>query len=78
MTIKILSESEIKQVANSYQAPAVLFANPKNLYQHRAKRLRDLAQNHPLSDYLLFAADIVESQLSTLEKILYRHNSLNS
>ena len=68
MSIKILSESEIKQVANSYQVPAVLFANPKNLYQRRAKRLRDLAQNHPLSDYLLFAADIVESQLSTLEK----------
>ncbi|HHF6601181.1 TPA: formate dehydrogenase accessory protein FdhE [Haemophilus influenzae] len=68
MSIKILSESEIKQVANTYQAPAILFANPKNLYQRRAKRLRDLAQNHPLSDYLLFAADIVESQLSTLEK----------
>ena len=68
MSIKILSESEIKQTANSFQTPAVLFANPKNLYQRRAKRLRELAQNHPLSDYLLFAADIVESQLSTLEK----------
>lgn len=68
MSIKILSESEIKQAANSFQTPAVLFANPKNLYQRRAKRLRELAQNHPLSDYLLFAADIVESQLSTLEK----------
>ena len=68
MSIKILSESEIKQAANSFQTPAVLFANPKNLYQRRAKRLRDLAQKHPLSDYLLFAADIVESQLSTLEK----------
>ena len=54
--------------ANSFQTPAVLFANPKNLYQRRAKRLRELAQNHPLSDYLLFAADIVESQLSTLER----------
>ena len=68
MSIKILSESEIKQAANSFQTPAVLFANPKNLYQRRAKRLRELAQNHPLSDYLLFAADIVESQLSTLER----------
>ena len=68
MSIKILSESEIKQAANSFQTPAVLFANPKNLYQRRAKRLRDLAQNHPLSDYLLFAADIVESQFSTLER----------
>lgn len=68
MSIKILSESEIKQQKNSYQAPPVLFANPKNLYQRRAKRLRDLAQNHPLADYLNFAADVVESQLSTLER----------
>ena len=68
MSIKILSKSEIKQQKNSYQAPPVLFANPKNLYQRRAKRLRDLAQDHPLADYLNFAADLVESQLSTLER----------
>lgn len=69
MSIKILSEAEIKQQkTNSYEAPAVLFANPKNLYQRRAKRLRELAKDHPLSDYLLFAADVVESQLTTLEK----------
>ncbi|OOF66373.1 formate dehydrogenase accessory protein FdhE [Rodentibacter sp. Ppn85] len=69
MSIKILSESEIKQQkTNSYETPAVLFANPKNLYQRRAKRLRELAKEHPLADYLLFAADIVESQLNTLEK----------
>ncbi|OOF47188.1 formate dehydrogenase accessory protein FdhE [Rodentibacter trehalosifermentans] len=69
MSIKILSESEIKQQkTNSYEAPAILFANPKNLYQRRVKRLRELADSHPLSDYLLFAADIVETQLNTLEK----------
>lgn len=68
MSIKILSESEIKQQKNSYQAPPVLFANPKNLYQRRAKRLRDLAKDHPLADYLNFAADVVESQLSTLAR----------
>lgn len=69
MSIKILSESEIKQQkTNSYETPAVLFANPKNLYQRRAKRLRELAKEHPLADYLLFAANIVESQLNTLEK----------
>lgn len=68
MSIKILSEDEIKQKKNAYDVPPVLFANPKNLYQRRAKRLRDLAKDHPLSDYLNFAADIVESQLSTLEK----------
>lgn len=69
MSIKILSESEIKQQKNhSYEAPPILFANPKNLYQRRAKRLRELANAHPLSDYLLFAANVVEAQLSILEK----------
>ena len=32
------------------------------------KRLRELAKDHPLADYLLFAADVVESQLSVFEK----------
>ncbi|VTM25466.1 formate dehydrogenase accessory protein FdhE [Stutzerimonas stutzeri] len=69
MSIKILSEAEIKeQKKNSYETPAVLFANPKNLYQRRTKRLRELAKDHPLADYLLFVADVVESQLTTLEK----------
>lgn len=69
MSIKILSESEIKQQkTNSYETPAILFANPKNIYQRRAKRLRELAKEHPLADYFLFAADVVESQLNTLEK----------
>ncbi|WP_303013714.1 formate dehydrogenase accessory protein FdhE domain-containing protein, partial [Rodentibacter pneumotropicus] len=69
MSIKILSESEIKQQkTNSYETPAILFANPKNLYQRRAKRLRELAKEHPFADYLLFVADVVESQLNILEK----------
>ncbi|BFU59436.1 MULTISPECIES: formate dehydrogenase accessory protein FdhE [Rodentibacter] len=69
MSIKILSEAEIKeQKKNAYETPAILFANPKNLYQRRAKRLRDLAKNHPLADYLLFVAEIVEGQLATFEK----------
>ena len=68
MSIKILSADEIKQKKNSYDIPPVLFANPKNLYQRRAKRLRELAKDHPLADYLLFAADVVESQLSVFEK----------
>ncbi len=69
MSIKILSEAEIKeQKKNAYETPAILFANPKNLYQRRAKRLRYLAKDHPMADYLLFVAEIVESQLATLEK----------
>lgn len=62
MAIRILPENEIKQVASSFQSPALLFANPKNLYDRRAKRLRDLAQNHPFADYLNFAATLAEAQ----------------
>ena len=68
MSIKILPESEIKQAANSFQTPAILFATPKNLYQRRAKRLRQLAEEHPLGDYLRFAAHIVDSQLACFER----------
>ncbi|MDO4625973.1 MAG: formate dehydrogenase accessory protein FdhE [Pasteurellaceae bacterium] len=68
MSIRILPESEIKQAASSFQNPPLLFANPKNLYERRAKRLRKLAENHPFSDYLLFVAEIVDSQLSVLQK----------
>ena len=68
MSIRIFPENEIKQAAGSLHSPALLFANPKNLYQRRAKRLRDLAQDHPLADYLLFAADIADSQLAVLEQ----------
>lgn len=67
MSIKILPDNEIKQVASSFQHPALLFANPKNLYQRRIKRLYKLAENHPFSDYLNFAAQIVEGQLAVLE-----------
>ncbi len=66
MAIRILPEDEIKQAANSFQHPALLFANPKNLYERRAKRLRDLAKDHPFADYLNFAAQVVDAQLVAL------------
>ncbi len=69
MSIRILPENEIKQAAASYTAPPLLFSNPKNLYQRRAARLRELAQDHPLADYLLFAAAIADAQLALLETI---------
>lgn len=68
MSIRILPDSEIKQAASSFQHPPLLFANPKNLYQRRAKRLRQLAENHPFGDYLQFAANIAEVQLALLEE----------
>jgi len=69
MSIRILPENEIKQASASYPAPPLLFSNPKNLYQRRAARLRELAQDHPLADYLLFAAAIADAQLELLESM---------
>ncbi|MDY2948076.1 formate dehydrogenase accessory protein FdhE [Mannheimia varigena] len=66
MSIKILHQDEIKQAASSFQQPELLFANPKNLYSRRAKRLRELAQDNPFSEYLEFAANLVDIQLELL------------
>lgn len=68
MSIKILPESEIKKSAQSFQAPALLFANPKNLYERRIKRLKQLAEKSPFADYLNFASLVVASQLTALER----------
>lgn len=67
MSIRILPDSEIKQAASSFYNPPLLYANPKNLYERRAKRLRELAQNHPFGDYLTFAAELVDIQLDLLK-----------
>lgn len=67
MGIRILPDTEIKQAASSFQHPPLLFANPKNLYQRRAKRLRQLAEDNPFGDYLTFVAELVEIQLALLD-----------
>ncbi|MGR3807182.1 Tat proofreading chaperone FdhE [Pasteurella testudinis DSM 23072] len=67
MSIRILAESEIKQAAAGFFAPPLLFANPKNLYQRRAARLRKLSENHPLQNYLRFCANIADAQLALLQ-----------
>ncbi|WP_101775835.1 formate dehydrogenase accessory protein FdhE [Pasteurella oralis] len=67
MSIRILPESEIKQAASSFSAPALLFANPKNLYQRRAERFTTFAKAHPLADYLTFASLVSEAQLAVLK-----------
>ncbi|MGL4667731.1 MAG: formate dehydrogenase accessory protein FdhE [Saezia sp.] len=38
------------------------------LYSNRSQRLRSLAKDHAIQDYLLFAADIVDVQSSLLKK----------
>ncbi|MBD2801008.1 formate dehydrogenase accessory protein FdhE [Xenorhabdus sp. M] len=77
MSIRIVPKEQLgKAHVNERGAgfiPPLLFANLKNLYQHRAERLRALAtENHPFSSYLNFAADIVQAQ----QKALY-DNPLN-
>ncbi|CAI1541766.1 formate dehydrogenase accessory protein FdhE [Serratia quinivorans] len=42
--------------------PPLLFANLKSLYSRRAERLRKLATDNPLGDYLNFAAQLAEAQ----------------
>ncbi|OOH92133.1 formate dehydrogenase accessory protein FdhE [Pasteurellaceae bacterium 15-036681] len=66
MSIKILPQDEIQKSASSFHNPPLLFANPKNLYMRRAKRLRQLAENNPFGDYLEFVANIVDVQADLL------------
>ena len=49
--------------------PAVVVSPAQNLYNRRAERLRELAENNPLGDYLRFAALIAHAQ----EVVLYDH-----
>ncbi|OIT25284.1 formate dehydrogenase accessory protein FdhE [Glaesserella parasuis] len=67
MSIRILPQEEIQQAASSFHNPPLLYANPKNLYARRAKRLRQLTEHNPFGDYLEFVANIVEVQLDLLE-----------
>lgn len=66
MSIRIIPEDEIKQAASSMHTPPLLYANPKNLYERRAQRLKQLAENNPLHDYLTFVARVVEAQAELL------------
>ncbi|HDR0627515.1 formate dehydrogenase accessory protein FdhE [Pasteurella multocida] len=68
MSIRILPDTEIKAIASSFHAPALLFANPKNLYQRRIDRLASLSNAHPLADYLHFASQVAEAQLTVLQQ----------
>ena len=59
-SIRIVPPGEVAKTAGAI--PPLLFANLKSLYSRRAERLRQLAEDHPLGDYLLFAASVVEAQ----------------
>ncbi|MEQ9906543.1 formate dehydrogenase accessory protein FdhE [Pectobacterium odoriferum] len=72
MSIRIVPQEQLEQNEKSMpegNIPPLLFANLKSLYSSRAERLRQLAEEHPLGDYLTFAAGVVEAQ----QKVLHDH-----
>jgi len=71
MSIRIIPQDRLeKREKHAVEAiPPLLFPRLKNLYNRRAERLRELATNNPLGDYLRFAALIAHAQ----EVVLYDH-----
>ncbi|NKI73424.1 formate dehydrogenase accessory protein FdhE [Dickeya sp. CFBP 2040] len=72
MSIRIVPQEQLadsEKTSTIGVIPPLLFANLKSLYRGRAERLHQLAQDHPLADYLLFAAEVVEAQ----EKVRHDH-----
>lgn len=69
MPIRIVPQTDLEKnhrhPANT--TPPLLLPSLKKLYSRRAARLRQLAANNPLGDYLRFAALIVQAQ----EIVLY-------
>lgn len=71
MSIRIIPQDELgsSEKRTAEAIPPLLFPRLKNLYNRRAERLRELAANNPLGDYLRFAALIAHAQ----EVVLYDH-----
>lgn len=71
MSIRIIPQDKITQSEKQTRdmIPPLLFPQLKNLYNRRAERLRKLAENNPLGDYLRFAAQVAHAQ----EVVLYDH-----
>ena len=70
MSIRIIPQDELgsSETYGGY-IPPLLFPRLKNLYNRRAERLRELAKNNPLGDFLRFAALVAHAQ----EVVLYDH-----
>ncbi len=71
MSIRIIPQDKLEK-SDKHTAdyiPPLLFPRLKHLYHRRAERLRELATDNPLGDYLRFAALIAHAQ----EVVLYDH-----
>lgn len=58
---RILQPGEIEALDRT-NFPRIVLPQPATLFQARAARLRQLADGHPIADYLRFAARLVEAQ----------------
>jgi FdhE protein len=54
MSIRIIPQDELgsSEKRTAEYIPPLLFPRLKNLYNRRAERLRELAENNPLGDFL--------------------------
>lgn len=54
MSIRIIPQDELgsSEKRTADMIPPLLFPRLKNVYNRRAERLRELAENNPLGDYL--------------------------
>ncbi|MDF7679391.1 formate dehydrogenase accessory protein FdhE [Enterobacteriaceae bacterium ESL0689] len=70
MSIRIIPQDELeKQETQAAEyIPPLLFPRLKTLYNRRSERLRELAENNPLADYLRFAAQLAQAQAMVLSK----------
>lgn len=64
-SIRIVPESE--RSASVIQPNALLLPSAATPYTRRSARLRQLAVAHPMADYLLWAADLVEVQAQVVQ-----------
>jgi FdhE protein len=64
-TIRILPAEEIAARAGD-TAPHIIWPDRTTVFAQRAMRLRQLAQGHPMRDFLLFAAELALAQQQAL------------
>lgn len=65
-TVRVMSPEEITARGGG-DPPFLLFAERSTLFAERAMRLRQLAVNHPMGDYLSFVADLAQAQQQQLD-----------
>ena len=68
MSIRIIPQDELGSSETHGGSNSAVTVRLKNLYNRRAERLRELAANNPLGDYLRFAALIAHAEV-----VLYDH-----